>query len=127
MNNVVVTGGDPRGYTAGVDSSGNVLVKASGTVETKKAKLVVTSNTGDLVGTSATELCPQTTGRQAMYVSNVGANRVHLRFGASATSSDFALEPGAHVAFESVSEDALSAIAIDTASQVAVVEFKVSP
>lgn len=125
MNNVVVTGGDPRGYTAGVDSSGNVLVKASGTVETKKAKLTLTANTGELVGTSVTELCPATTGRQALYVSNVGANLVHLRFGDDATSDDFALAPGAHAAFESVGEDVLTAIAIGTASRVAVIEWKV--
>lgn len=120
MNSVISDG--VRGYTASVDSKGNVSAK------TVRAPLTVSSHIGASVsvGTSSAELVAATTGRRALYLCNTGSQAVYLRFGTGTASvTDFKLGAGEKFAFENAPDEALTAISEGGGSSVAVIEVKV--
>jgi hypothetical protein len=131
--NVVLTG-SPEGYVASVASdgklatsaqvTGSVQAEVTNTVTVKRSACSV-SQSSVSVGTSSMTLVAARTGRQALWLRNVGSETAWVDFeGTTATNGDWPLAAGAEIRAESYrGAGAVTAISTGSGTTVLVVEM----
>ena len=96
MSEPVAIQSQPEGYTAHVNSDGQIATEAEVTnaVETHPAIRDLT-RTSVSVGTTSGQLVAALAGRRGIWIQNQGANPIYVRFAAAAaTTADWLIPPG---------------------------------